>query len=188
MSQGNRESGRPLEQFREYLRLLARVQIGAGLRGQIDPSDLVQQTLLKAHEKRDQFRGSTDAEQAAWLRAILANQVRDAYRILGQEPARSVEETSQRLEAWLAAEEPSPSQKVERNERLLALAEAMAGLPEDQRLSLELRHLEGLSVVSVAQRMGRTTSSVAGLLHRALKSLKETLPAADEADDGRSDQ
>src|SRR5215468_152833 len=127
------EPGRPLEQFREYLNVLARMQIGVGLRGQFDTSDLVQQTLLKAHANRDQFRGTTDAERAAWLRVILANQVRDAYRKLGQEPVRSVEETSLRLEAWLAAEELSPSQRVDRNERLLSLARAMADLPEDQR-------------------------------------------------------
>src|SRR5215831_16029465 len=167
--------GRPLEAFREYLGLLARLQIGAGRRGRLDTSDLVQQTLLKAHENRDQFRGATDAERAAWLRAILANQVRDAYRKLGQEPVRSVEETSLRLEAWLAAADLSPSQRLLRNERLLVLAEALAGLPEDQRQALELRHLEGLSVVAVAQRLGRSTSSVAGLLHRGLKSLRETL-------------
>jgi len=65
---------------------------------------------------------------------------------------------------------------VERNERLLTLAEAMAQLPEDQRRALELHHLEGLSVVAAARRMGRSTSSVAGLLHRGLKALRETLP------------
>src|SRR5262245_297909 len=157
--------GRPLEQFREYLNLLARLQIGAGLRGQLDTSDLVQQTLLKAHANRDRFRGTTDAERAAWLRAILANQARHAYPKLGQEPVRSVEETSLRLEAWLADSDLSPIQKFIRNERLLTLAEAMARMPEDQRSALELHHLEGLSVVAAAQRMGRSTASVAGLLH-----------------------
>jgi len=78
MTRPTEEPGRPLEQFREYLSLLARLQVGPGPNGQVDPSDLVQQTLLKAHENRDQFRGTTDAERAAWLRAILANQVRDA--------------------------------------------------------------------------------------------------------------
>src|SRR5438309_852351 len=142
MTLSDREPGCPLDRFREYLGVLARVQVGSDPRGQLDPSDLVQQTLLKAHEKRDRFRGTTDAERAAWLRAILANQVRDAFRKLGQAPARSVEETSLRLEVWLAAEESSPSQKLDRNERLLALAEAMSRLPEDQRRALELRHLE----------------------------------------------
>jgi RNA polymerase sigma-70 factor (ECF subfamily) len=173
------EPGRPLEAFREYLNLLARVQISAGLRGRLDASDLVQQTLLKAHANRDQFRGTTDAERAAWLRAILANQVRDACRQLGHEPVRSVEDTSLRFEAWLAAEDLSPSQRLGMNERLLALATTMAGLPEDQRLALELHHLQGLSVVAVAQRMGRSTSSVAGLLHRGLKALRQTLLESD---------
>ena len=177
MVQPTGEPGRPLEQFREYLNLLARMQIGASLRGQFDTSDLVQQTLLKAHENRDQFRGTTDAEQAAWLRAILANQVRDGYRRLGQQPVRSVEETSLRLEAWLGAADLSPSQRLMRNERLLVLAEALARLPEDQRQALELRHLQCLSVVAVAQQMGRSSSSVAGLLHRGLKSLRQTLLA-----------
>src|SRR5262245_34902471 len=103
MAQPPKESGSPLDQFREYLCLLARMQLGPGRDGQVDTSDLVQQTLLKAHENRDQFRGTTDAERAAWLRAILANQVRDTFRKLGLQPVRSVEETSLRLEAWLAA-------------------------------------------------------------------------------------
>src|SRR5438309_11422089 len=78
MPRENESSDRPLESFREYLRLLARMNMDPRLQGRIDPSDIVQQTLLKAHEKQDQFRGKTDAERAAWLRTILANQMADA--------------------------------------------------------------------------------------------------------------
>jgi RNA polymerase sigma-70 factor (ECF subfamily) len=156
-------SNRSLESFREYLRLLARMNMDPRLQARIDPSDIVQQTLLKAHEKQDQFRGKTDAERAAWLRTILANKMADALRkFRRQQGARersieeALEESSARLDAWLAADRSSPSQKIVDQERLLEMADAMAKLPENQRTTLELRHLQGLSVPAAAHRMGRT--------------------------------
>src|SRR5918911_3955623 len=74
------DSGPSLEKFREYLRVLARLQLDPRLQGKLDPSDLVQEALLKAHQRREQFRGHTDAEMGAWLRQILANTLTDAVR------------------------------------------------------------------------------------------------------------
>src|SRR6516162_2690961 len=70
----------PLEDYRDYLRLLARARVGALLRARLDPSDLVQQTLLVAHRQAGQFRGTTQAELAAWLGQILDRQLANLLR------------------------------------------------------------------------------------------------------------
>jgi RNA polymerase sigma-70 factor (ECF subfamily) len=55
------------------------------LQSKIDASDIVQQTMLDAFAKRDQFRGSTDGELLAWLRQILKNNLADALRDHGRD-------------------------------------------------------------------------------------------------------
>jgi RNA polymerase sigma-70 factor, ECF subfamily len=179
------ESGR-LERFRDYLGLLARLQLGTSPTGRIDPSDVVQQTLLEAFEKRDQFRGGTPGEQAAWLRKILARNVADIFRAQGRlkrdvTRERSLEEkldqSSARLGSWLALEHASPSELAQRHEQAILLAEALARLPEHQREALVLHYWQGCSLSEIGVSLDRTTSSVAGLLKRGLKQLRAELNA-----------
>jgi RNA polymerase sigma-70 factor (ECF subfamily) len=172
----------PLERYREYLHLLARLQLPPDLLGQVDASDVVQQVLLKAHERRHQFRGQSAGEQAAWLRAILATTLTDVLRragrqrvVFGRSVDAALEESSSRLEAWLADCHSPPGRQAERNEQLQRLGEALGRLPDDQRLALELRHLRGWQVAAISRHMDRTTAAVAGLLRRGLKTLREQL-------------
>jgi RNA polymerase sigma-70 factor (ECF subfamily) len=172
----------PLDHYRDYLHLLSRVGLDVRLRALADPSDVVQQTLLRAHARIGQFRGNSEAELLAWLRTILARQLADLARQAGQvrwEKKQSVEaaleESSARVASWLTDAQPSPGEQVQRREQLLRLAEALTRLPQDQREALELHHLEGFSVPEVGRRMDRSTGSVAGLLHRGLKALRAHL-------------
>src|SRR5260370_8824604 len=71
MAEPFRVAARPAEQYRDYLRLLARLQLDPRLRGKLDPSDVVQETMLKAHQAMARFRSQSDAVPAAWLRQIL---------------------------------------------------------------------------------------------------------------------
>ena len=176
--------GAGLERFRDYLHLLARVQLPAKLQSKVTPSDIVQQTLLKAHEKRGQFRGGTEAELAGWLRRILANTLAETLRHLGRQQRdaaleqslqASLDDSSAKLERWLAADQSSPSQHVMRQEQLVRLAQALAELPEDQRSVLELRHLQGMSIEDISHRLERSEASVAGLLRRGLQKLRDLL-------------
>jgi RNA polymerase sigma-70 factor (ECF subfamily) len=176
--------GLAVERFRDYLLLLARAQLGDRLRGKLDPSDVVQQTLLDAHRQRGQFRGHSRAEMAGWLRRMLACNLADALRALGRQKRdaareRSLEaalnESSARVEAWLAAEQSSPSEQAQRGEELLHLTEALAALPEAQREALALHYWQALTLKETADRMGRTPAAVAGLLQRGLKALRAAL-------------
>src|SRR5262245_46312218 len=65
--------GTLLEQYRNYLAVLATTQIERRLRQRVSPSDVVQETMLRAHKNFGQFRGTTEPELLAWLRQILVN-------------------------------------------------------------------------------------------------------------------
>ena len=175
---------RSLDRFRDYLRLLAGLQLSPALRSKLDPSDVVQMTMLQAHQAIAQFRGTTDAELAGWLRQILARNLAAAVRDMGrskrnvgreQSLEAAVEASSIRLEAFLASDQTSPSLQADRNERAARLAEAVASLPEAQRDAVMLHHLQGWTLAEVARHLDRTPAAVMGLLHRGLRQLRTRL-------------
>jgi RNA polymerase sigma-70 factor (ECF subfamily) len=177
-----------LEQHRDYLRILARLQLSPALRAKLDPSDVVQLTLLKAYEGLGQFRGRTAVELAAWLRQILARTLANALRdhrrarrdvALERSLERSLEESSARLRNWLVAENSSPSQRAQRDEQTLLLVRALAGLPDAQREALLLKHCQGWSLAEIGRHLDRSPTAVASLLQRGLKQLREILRAAE---------
>jgi RNA polymerase sigma-70 factor (ECF subfamily) len=183
-----------IEKYRDYLLFLVRLQIGTRLRAKLDASDVVQQAILHAHERRAQFRGASEGEWLAWIRAILANalaaaarkfdtQARDASRERSLEA--ELERSSHRMEGMLAADLTSPSERAVRGEELLLLARALSSLPEDQRRVVELHYLEGLTLADIAQQIGRTRPMAVGLLFRGLKRLRELLRDSGEAHHAR---
>src|SRR5262245_64501746 len=73
----NGDIGAELNRFRPYLQMLARMQFDDVLQAKLDESDIVQQTLMEAHQSLGNFRGTSDREKAAWLRRILARNLAD---------------------------------------------------------------------------------------------------------------
>jgi RNA polymerase sigma-70 factor (ECF subfamily) len=180
-----------VDEYRDYLRLLTRLQLNPRLRSKLDESDAVQQTILEAHKDRGQFRGTTEAERLAWLRQILAHVLarfgrhfstgtRDVQRECSLDAA--LELSSSRLQSVLAADQTSPSGRVVRDEEMVVLARALGLLPEDQRRVIELHHLQGFSVTDVADIMGRTRPAVAGLLFRGLSNLRALMAGENEVE------
>src|SRR5262249_46316508 len=177
--------GRLLELYRNYLTLLARLQIGRRLQGKVDAADLVQETFLKAHRDLARFRGRTEAELVHWLRQILvANLAMLVRRYCGTqrrdvrlecELAVALDHSSRILDRGLVAADSSPSQRAARREQAVLLANALQQLPEDYREVIILRHMEGLAFPEVARQMGRTLDSVKKLWTRGLVQLRRSL-------------
>lgn len=179
------------EKYRAYLTMLARSNVAPRNRARIDPSGLVQQTLLNAVERQGQFRGQSEAEVMGWLKQILANQLADALRGLArakrdanrEQSLDHINDSFSRVEGWLVSMQPSPSQQAVRSEELFRMADALGQLPEPQRDAIVLHHLQGLPLSEVCQQLDKTPGAVAGLLHRGLKSLRE-LMATDQSMNG----
>ena len=177
--------GQLLELYRDYLALLARLQIGRRLQSKVDASDLVQETFLQAHEHFARFRGSTEGEFVSWLRQILAATLANLVRHycgtrrrdvrLERDLAAELDESSRAMDQSLVAKHSSPSQRAARREQAVLLANALARLPVEYREVIILRHLEGLKFADVARRMGQTVDRVKKMWTPALARLRSTL-------------
>lgn len=177
--------GSLLQQFQNYLTLLAQLQLDRQLKVKVDPSDVVQETFLQAHRGFQQFRGTSRQELMVWLRQILASQVATQARRFYGAQRRDVrlerklddemDRSSRALDQALLNVSSSPSQKATRQERAVILADALTHLPPDYRQVIMLHQLKGLELAEVAVHMDRSLASVKKLWLRALVKLRETL-------------
>jgi RNA polymerase sigma-70 factor (ECF subfamily) len=178
-----------LERFRDYLRLLADVQLNPRLRVKEDASDIVQRTLLEAHRDLPAYRGRTDAELRGWLKTILSHKLINvakhyAAQKRGAGPEVSLDEhfeqSSAGLRRQLAADGTSPSQRLQQHERAQQLADALLTLLDDERTAIVLKHFHDWTVAEIAMHLGRTSEAVAGLLRRGMKKLRLALTSEEE--------
>ena len=167
--------------LRPWLQLVAQHEMPANLRGRVDPSDIVQQTLLKAWQGESDFRGDTHEQRLAWLRVIVRNTIRDQHRQVagtqkrgnGRElaAADAFAQDEVGLNAFPARGEQTVSGEMIAAEEALEFAAALENLSNDQRRVIELRHLEGLTHGQIAEKLGKTEPAVRMLWVRALRAL-----------------
>jgi RNA polymerase sigma-70 factor (ECF subfamily) len=177
------------ERYREYLRLLAQLRWPARLRAKLDPSDIAQDALLRVLKHPGVLQDKPEPVRLAYLRRTLAATMVDALRRFGggarnaaleRSLEADLEHSSLHIEAWLAAQQSSPSEQAQKRELLVHLAEQLAQLPEDERTALELRYLSEPPVPldEIADQLGRPSAkAVAGLLNRGLARLGQLMGA-----------
>lgn len=177
--------GALLHQYRNYLTVLAATQLEIRLQPRVSPSDVVQETMLRAHKNFAQFRGNSEPELLGWLRQILVNNLakfveqhmlaarRDVRREVSIERlGAALEQSTVQLAALVPADSQSPSMAVQEREEAVLLADRLARLPEDYRRVLILRNLQGLAFDAVACQMNRSVGATRMLWLRAIEKLR----------------
>jgi RNA polymerase sigma-70 factor (ECF subfamily) len=170
--------GRLLGLYRNYLRLLARTWLQGTVREKMDASDLVQETLLKAHKNFGSFRGTEEAELVAWLRQIMARHITDHARrlragrrdVTREQPL--VGALRDKLHDMAASSYSGPSGALRQRELGVLLADALAQLSPPRREVIVLRNLEELEWSEIARRLGKSEAAVRKLWARALLALR----------------
>ncbi|MCG8650125.1 MAG: sigma-70 family RNA polymerase sigma factor [Pirellulales bacterium] len=192
---GDRQAlGELLQWYVNYLSILATTQLDRRLRRRINPSDLVQETMLAAHRDFGAFRGQSQPELLGWLRQILINTLhrnfarhikagkRDIRREVSIDQISSqLEESACNLASLLPAKSDSPSASLRAREDAVELANQLSKLRSQYREVIVYRVLQGLSFDEIAQRMGRSGGAVRMLWLRALEQFKQRCELSDEA-------
>jgi RNA polymerase sigma-70 factor (subfamily 1) len=179
--------GRLFEWCRQYLLLVASRDLPADIRGKVSSADLVQETLLKAHDHFDRFRGNTEAELFTWLAQILRNTLASVKRYyLGADKRQARLEVSLHtgpladLANAIADPGPSPSGHALAREAAGEMARVLGWLPARYRQVIHWRHWERRSFEEIGRLTGRSAGAARQLWRRALEQLEHFLGPAPE--------
>lgn len=175
-----RALGYLVSQCRDYLLLIANEDLDPTLKGKYGASDFVQETMLIAHQKFEQFRGQSPAELRGWLRQILRNDLNRARRQFVDAKQRDVHreraiEDSQLQPLPLADDANTPRTDAMLQEEAKLLKQAIQLLPENYRQAVQLREWEDLGYAEIGQRMGISEEAARKLCRRAMDRLEQLL-------------
>jgi RNA polymerase sigma factor (sigma-70 family) len=136
--------------------------------------DLTAETLAQAFAGRRGFRGTSDAEEQAWLFAIARHQLA-RYLRRGSVERRAVEKLGIEIPAMGADDEARIQELAGLGDLRAAVAEAMRTLSEDQRTAVQLRVVDELPYAEVAERLSISEQAARARVSRGLRSLADAL-------------
>ncbi len=174
-------------QYHRYLHLIANRELDQQLQGKLGPSDVVQETLLKAHQNFGHFRGATETELREWLRTILLNNIYDVSRRYGAGGKRDVRREHQLYDLLSDApgqatlpKQESPSQHLLLAEQTTLLRSTLEQLSAEHRQVILLRNIKRMAFGEIGKEMDRSGEAARKLWLRAIDRLRELLGASNE--------
>jgi RNA polymerase sigma-70 factor (ECF subfamily) len=174
-----------LEHYREYLRRMVAVRLDRRVAARVDASDVVQETLVEAARRLDDYLRDRPLPFYGWLRALAGERVIDAHRRHVTARRRSVtlehrdpdlpDASADVLVERLFADNTSPSNHLLRQERHERLKAALAALSQRDREVLVMRHLEQLTTAEIAAVLEISEPAVKSRLLRALMRMRDQM-------------
>ncbi len=179
-------ANRLIDRHRHRLRRMIAVRMDRRLVRRLDPSDVVQETLVEAHRLLPEYLRDRPMPFYPWLRQIAWNRLIDLHRrhVLSKRRAvhREVavelpldEQSAYHLADLLLARDPAPSARLLREELRYRVRKAIDRLPAEFREVLILRQIEQLSVEEIAAVLSIPEGTVKSRHFRALAQLREML-------------
>lgn len=173
--------GELLEECRAYLLLIANRQLDSDLRPKAAASDLVQDTIIAAHQDFERFAGCSQEELLAWVTTILNYRLQNNHRRYRHTKKRSIDRErplrfnhgESLVDAKTLVE--SPSAIASTTEEHLRLQRALNELPEDYRLAIEMRTWQRKPYEEIGCLLGRSPEAARKLWSRAIRELAKKL-------------
>jgi RNA polymerase sigma-70 factor (ECF subfamily) len=186
---------RLLDRHRDALRNMIRARMDQKLARRVDASDVVQDVLLEASQRLDDYIRDPKLPFGLWLRQMAQDRIIDLHRrhrvarrrSLDREQQRagpSADQSSLELAAQLRDPELTPAAATLRKELHQRFVEAIDRLEDEDREILLMRHFEQLTNSESAELLG-LSQPAAGMRHlRALRRLREVLGETAEDESG----
>ncbi|MFK7740226.1 MAG: RNA polymerase sigma factor [Planctomycetota bacterium] len=154
------------------LHAYVRLHMSGSLRAREASLDVVQSICREVLEERESFVYQGEGQLISWLLTTAMNKMRERARYAGRQKRDAARETPQdQVDLSLYASLLTPSRAAVQHEEIAALEQAIGQLTPDHREVLVLARIVGLPHKEIAERLGRTESSVRNLLGRAMVRL-----------------
>lgn len=175
-----------LEQYRSRLRKMIAMRLDKRISSRVDPSDVVQEALNKAHDQLAQYVADPRIAFYPWLCRLAYDQLLKAHRNHIDIEKRSVlrehawrpnlnDESVADLASWLVKSSVNPSRRLIQAEMQARMKKALLELKPDDREILVMRFLEQMSVSEIADVLGISQTAVTSRQLRALQRLRRRL-------------
>lgn len=173
------------ERHRERLVNMIRARIDRRILARVDPSDVVQNSLVEAHAKLPAFAATRPIPVYPWLRSIAWDQLIQVHRRHLNADCRSVRREESflalpnhseiLLAERLAASATNPSRRALREELRERVRAAIRQLSPSDREVVVLRHLEELPFKEITAVLGMSEAAVYSRYRRAMEQLARLL-------------